>query len=35
MSGLSLMVVGFVAGVLFAWLDVALWAALKLAGRRG
>ena len=35
MSGLSLMVVGFVAGVLFAWLGVALCAALNLAGRRG
>ena len=35
MSGLSALALGFVAGVLFAWLDVALWAALNLAGRRG
>jgi hypothetical protein len=28
MSGLSIMALGFVAGVLFAWLCVALWAAL-------
>ena len=33
MSGLSIMARGFVAGVIVAWLGVALWAALKLAGR--
>ena len=33
MSGPSIMVLGFVAGVIVAWLGVALWAALKLAGR--
>ena len=35
MSGLSIMVLGFVAGVIVAWLGVALWAALKLAWTRG
>jgi hypothetical protein len=33
METLSVLVLGFIAGVLFAWLGVALWAALKLAGR--
>ena len=35
MSGLSVLALGFVAGVIEAWLGVAIWAALKLAGRRG
>lgn len=32
MSGLSIMALGFVAGVLFAWLGVVLWAALAAGG---
>lgn len=35
METLSIMALAFVAGVIVAWLGVALWAALKLAGRRG
>ena len=35
MSGLSIMALGFVVGVMVAWLGVAPWDALKLAGRRG